>query len=137
MLVSFKRPSPSKVGIESSIKAVTLTTNAAYILQKIILVEGLKLDDVQPGIYSIHCLHLRLLGAEGSPIRCILIKWSSLPSEFLFLSKELLLLDSKLDFSATSWWHDTIILSSLYIFLASIWVWCKHYRFMLWWHVHL
>ncbi|KAL2457773.1 Cyclase family protein [Forsythia ovata] len=39
-----------------------------------ILVEGLKLDDVQPGIYSVHCLPLRLLGAEGSPIRCILIK---------------------------------------------------------------
>lgn len=40
----------------------------------IILVEGLKLDDVQPGIYSVHCLPLRLLGAEGSPTRCILIK---------------------------------------------------------------
>uniref|UniRef100_A0A1D1Y8U0 Kynurenine formamidase n=1 Tax=Anthurium amnicola TaxID=1678845 RepID=A0A1D1Y8U0_9ARAE len=40
----------------------------------IILVEGLKLDDVRPGIYSLHCLPLRLLGAEGSPIRCILIK---------------------------------------------------------------
>ncbi|XP_011088739.1 uncharacterized protein LOC105169883, partial [Sesamum indicum] len=40
----------------------------------IILVEGLKLDDVQPGIYSVHCLPLRLVGAEGSPIRCILIK---------------------------------------------------------------
>ncbi|PON40810.1 Kynurenine formamidase [Parasponia andersonii] len=42
--------------------------------REIILVEGLKLDDIQPGIYSIHCLPLRLLGAEGSPIRCILIK---------------------------------------------------------------
>ncbi|KAA3488655.1 kynurenine formamidase-like [Gossypium australe] len=40
----------------------------------IILVEGLKLDVVQPGIYSVHCLPLRLLGAEGSPTRCILIK---------------------------------------------------------------
>ncbi|KAG6652495.1 hypothetical protein CIPAW_05G010200 [Carya illinoinensis] len=40
----------------------------------IILVEGLKLDDIQPGIYSVRCLPLRLLGAEGSPIRCILIK---------------------------------------------------------------
>ncbi|KAJ0716144.1 putative arylformamidase [Helianthus annuus] len=40
----------------------------------IILVEGLKLDDVEAGIYSVHCLPLRLLGAEGSPIRCILIK---------------------------------------------------------------
>ncbi|EPS59800.1 hypothetical protein M569_15006 [Genlisea aurea] len=39
----------------------------------IVLVEGLKLDGVRPGIYSVHCLPLRLLGAEGSPIRCILI----------------------------------------------------------------
>ncbi|OMO63289.1 putative cyclase protein [Corchorus olitorius] len=36
--------------------------------REIILVEGLKLDDIQPGIYSVHCLPLRLLGAEGSPI---------------------------------------------------------------------
>ncbi|CAA7407117.1 unnamed protein product [Spirodela intermedia] len=40
----------------------------------IIIVEGLKLGDVKLGIYSVHCLPLRLLGAEGSPIRCILIK---------------------------------------------------------------
>jgi len=42
--------------------------------REIILVEGLKLDSIQPGIYNVHCLPLRLLGAEGSPIRCILIK---------------------------------------------------------------
>ncbi|KAJ4830723.1 Cyclase-like protein 2 [Turnera subulata] len=42
--------------------------------REIILVEALKLDDIQPGAYSIHCLPLRLLGAEGSPIRCILMK---------------------------------------------------------------
>ncbi|XP_050209962.1 cyclase-like protein 2 [Mercurialis annua] len=42
--------------------------------REIIIVEGLKLDNVQPGIYSVHCLPLRLVGAEGSPIRCILIK---------------------------------------------------------------
>ncbi|GMH18146.1 hypothetical protein Nepgr_019987 [Nepenthes gracilis] len=41
--------------------------------REIILVEGLKLDDVPAGIYDVHCLPLRLLGAEGSPIRCILI----------------------------------------------------------------
>ncbi|XXG44482.1 hypothetical protein AAC387_Pa01g4275 [Persea americana] len=42
--------------------------------KEIILVEALKLDNVKPGIYSLHCLPLRLLGAEGSPTRCILIK---------------------------------------------------------------
>ncbi|CAN4112160.1 unnamed protein product [Withania somnifera] len=40
--------------------------------REIILVEGLKLDDIEAGIYTVHCLPLRLLGAEGSPIRCIL-----------------------------------------------------------------
>ncbi|KAK6946064.1 Kynurenine formamidase/cyclase-like [Dillenia turbinata] len=42
--------------------------------REIILVEGLKLDGVPAGIYDVHCLHPRLLGAEGSPIRCILMK---------------------------------------------------------------
>ncbi|CAB4290567.1 unnamed protein product [Prunus armeniaca] len=42
--------------------------------REIIPVEGLKLDDIQPGNYSVHCLPLRLLGAEGAPTRCILIK---------------------------------------------------------------
>ncbi|XP_042066361.1 cyclase-like protein 2 [Salvia splendens] len=42
--------------------------------REIILVEGLKLDGAEAGIYSVHCLPLRLVGAEGSPIRCILIK---------------------------------------------------------------
>ncbi|CAI9769969.1 unnamed protein product [Fraxinus pennsylvanica] len=40
--------------------------------REIILVEGLNLDNVKPGIYTVHCLPLRLVGAEGSPIRCIL-----------------------------------------------------------------
>ncbi|KAJ1402902.1 hypothetical protein SESBI_27739 [Sesbania bispinosa] len=43
--------------------------------REIILVEALKLDDVPAGLYSVHCLPLRLAGAEGSPIRCILIKY--------------------------------------------------------------
>ncbi|WOK95093.1 hypothetical protein Cni_G03800 [Canna indica] len=42
--------------------------------REIILVEALKLDNVKPGIYNLHCLPLRLRGAEGAPIRCILIK---------------------------------------------------------------
>ncbi|XP_031128396.1 cyclase-like protein 2 [Ipomoea triloba] len=42
--------------------------------REVILVEALKLDDIKLGIYNVHCLPLRMLGAEGSPIRCILIK---------------------------------------------------------------
>ncbi|TVU02011.1 hypothetical protein EJB05_52546 [Eragrostis curvula] len=40
----------------------------------IIPIEGLKLDHVKAGLYTLHCLPLRLLGCDGSPIRCILIK---------------------------------------------------------------
>ncbi|CAN1134437.1 Cyclase-like protein 2 [Linum perenne] len=40
----------------------------------IILVEGLKLEKIRAGLYDVHCLPMRLLGADGSPARCILIK---------------------------------------------------------------
>lgn len=42
--------------------------------REIILVEGLKLDDVPAGIYTLNCLPLRLVHSEASPIRCILIR---------------------------------------------------------------
>ncbi|CAN1179195.1 Cyclase-like protein 2 [Linum perenne] len=42
--------------------------------REIILVEALKLDNTEAGLYNVHCLPLRLVGAEGSPARCILIK---------------------------------------------------------------
>ncbi|CAA0273854.1 unnamed protein product [Arabidopsis thaliana] len=47
-----------------------------FILERrdIIPVEALKLDDVEVGMYTLHCLPLRLVGAEGAPTRCILIK---------------------------------------------------------------
>ncbi|CAK9864325.1 unnamed protein product [Sphagnum jensenii] len=40
--------------------------------KKLILVEGLNLDDVDMGLYIMHCLPLKLMQAEGCPIRCIL-----------------------------------------------------------------
>ncbi|MED6144605.1 Cyclase-like protein 2 [Stylosanthes scabra] len=42
--------------------------------REIIPVEALKLDDIPSGLYTVHCLPPRLSGAEGSPIRCILIE---------------------------------------------------------------
>lgn len=52
-------------------------TNKVQMHQEIILVEGLKLDGVPAGLYSLNCLPLRLVGSEASPIRCILIGWWS------------------------------------------------------------
>ncbi|KAM0889878.1 hypothetical protein ACQ4PT_027434 [Festuca glaucescens] len=42
--------------------------------REVIIVEALNLEHVTAGIYTLHCLPLRLRGAEGSPARCILIK---------------------------------------------------------------
>lgn len=66
------------VGIDYLSAAAYVHSTSAHLVflknKDIILVEGLKLDDVELGIYSLHCLPLRLLGAEGSPARCILIR---------------------------------------------------------------
>ena len=40
----------------------------------VIVVEGLKLDDVEPGDYELACLPLRLVGAEGAPARAVLMR---------------------------------------------------------------
>ncbi|GLU09203.1 hypothetical protein SLE2022_260760 [Rubroshorea leprosula] len=41
--------------------------------REIIPLEGLNLDDIQPGRYSLHCLPLKMVRADGCPTRCILI----------------------------------------------------------------
>jgi kynurenine formamidase len=40
--------------------------------KKLVIVEGLNLDEVEMGLYTVHCLPLKLLQAEGCPIRCVL-----------------------------------------------------------------
>ncbi|KAG6408946.1 hypothetical protein SASPL_131974 [Salvia splendens] len=66
------------VGLDYLSVAATDYLTAAHrvflLSKEIILVEGLKLDDVEAGLYTVHCLPLRLVGAEGSPIRCVLMK---------------------------------------------------------------
>lgn len=54
----------------------TISWFLTLVCQDIILVEALKLDNIKAGLYMLHCLPLRLVGSEGSPVRCILIKWS-------------------------------------------------------------
>ncbi len=39
-----------------------------------VLIEGLYLNEVPPGHYTLYCLPLRLQGAEGAPARAILVK---------------------------------------------------------------
>ncbi|KAB1997444.1 hypothetical protein ES319_D12G024500v1 [Gossypium barbadense] len=49
--------------------------------REIVLVEGLNLDDIKPGKYTVHCLPLRMVGADGCPTRCILIAKNVSPRE--------------------------------------------------------
>ncbi|XP_029117865.2 cyclase-like protein 3 isoform X2 [Elaeis guineensis] len=60
---------PATSSKTTSRPASMLTPSASKFSMEIILLEGLKLDNIKPGIYSLHCLPLRLLGAEGSPTR--------------------------------------------------------------------
>ena len=39
-----------------------------------IVIEGLNLADVDPGIYEMYCLPLRIVGADGAPARVVLRK---------------------------------------------------------------
>ncbi|KAK2993110.1 hypothetical protein RJ640_021782 [Escallonia rubra] len=40
----------------------------------IVLVEGLKLDGIEPGHYTVNCLPMRLPKSDGAPTRCILVR---------------------------------------------------------------
>jgi arylformamidase len=37
-----------------------------------IVIEGLDLRDVEPGIYEMFCLPLRIVGSDGAPARVVL-----------------------------------------------------------------
>jgi arylformamidase len=39
----------------------------------IVILEGLDLSEVSPGRYTLHCLPLKLGGADGAPTRCVLV----------------------------------------------------------------
>ena len=40
----------------------------------VVLVEGLDLRAVEPGVYELYCLPLKLVGADGAPARVILVQ---------------------------------------------------------------
>ena len=46
------------------------TTNT----QGVIAVEGLVLTAVDAGLYQLHCLPLSVVGSDGAPARCILMR---------------------------------------------------------------
>ncbi|VFR01859.1 unnamed protein product [Cuscuta campestris] len=60
------------IGVQDEVIGVHLTL---LNMKDIIPVEGLNLDDVVPGIYTVKCHPLRFPGFDGSPARCILQCW--------------------------------------------------------------
>jgi arylformamidase len=38
------------------------------------VIEGLNLRDVDPGVYEMYCLPLRIVGSDGAPARVVLRK---------------------------------------------------------------
>ena len=69
---------PALVGIDYiSIEAFGSPTFAAHhaLLGKgVFILEGIKLEDTPPGKYTLICLPLKIKGAEGSPVRAVLLE---------------------------------------------------------------
>lgn len=49
-------------------------THRALLEKKVVIVEGLNLENVRPGEYELVCLPLRLEGLDGAPARAVLIE---------------------------------------------------------------
>ncbi|EFJ19762.1 hypothetical protein SELMODRAFT_110653 [Selaginella moellendorffii] len=49
-------------------------THKPLLSKGVVLVEGLNLDNVQSGFYTLNCLPAALIGSDGSPTRCIVTK---------------------------------------------------------------
>jgi len=52
----------------------SLPTHQSLLRAGIVILEGLDLSAVSPGIYDLYCLPLKLVGSDGAPARAILIK---------------------------------------------------------------
>ncbi|KKQ33569.1 MAG: Kynurenine formamidase [candidate division TM6 bacterium GW2011_GWF2_37_49] len=50
-------------------------THKALLEVDIVIIEGLRLKDVLPGIYFLSCLPIKLNGLEAAPTRAVLIDW--------------------------------------------------------------
>ena len=67
ILVGTEAPSVDPVEAES------LPAHRILLEAEVVIVEGLDLSEVSPGAYELVCLPLRIVGADGSPARAILL----------------------------------------------------------------
>jgi arylformamidase len=49
-------------------------THVALLRERIVILEGLDLRDVEPGVYRLVCLPLLIMGSDGAPARAVLIE---------------------------------------------------------------
>ncbi|WP_017185581.1 arylformamidase [Alkalibacillus haloalkaliphilus] len=72
----FREHSVELVGVDlpsvDPIESKTLDTHHAFEANSIHILEGLDLKDVDPGLYHLTALPLKIEGADGSPVRAIL-----------------------------------------------------------------
>jgi len=68
LLVGTDAPSVDAFG------STSLPSHRVLLAHEIVILEGARLDDVQPGDYELVCLPLKLAGLDGSPVRAILWK---------------------------------------------------------------
>jgi len=51
----------------------SLQTHRALLAPGIVILEGVNLLDVSPGLYELYCLPLKLVGSDGAPARVVLM----------------------------------------------------------------
>jgi len=49
-------------------------THQALLRSKVVILEGIDLSEVDPGMYQLYCLPLKLAGSDGAPCRVILVE---------------------------------------------------------------
>jgi len=52
----------------------SIPTHQTLLRAGVVIVEGVDLSSVDPGIYDLYCLPLKLVGSDGAPARAILIQ---------------------------------------------------------------
>ena len=53
-------------------RARVVEAHRALLSQGVVIIEGLNLSNVGPGMYELYCLPLRVAGADGAPARVVL-----------------------------------------------------------------
>lgn len=51
----------------------SIPTHEVLLQAEVLIIEGLNLSEVTPGEYTLHCLPLKLVGADGAPARALLV----------------------------------------------------------------